>query len=268
MSSVLTERQDEVLVVTLNRPESYNAFDRSINDGLAAAWLEAAEPDVRAVIITGAGPGFCAGADLFAGREGLDPATNTMRHTYHPRVLMLASLEKPVIAAVNGPAAGAGLALACAADVRIASTGARFVPAFARIGLVPDCGASYFIVRMLGYSKAFQWLGTARELNAQEAVEWGVASEVVEPDQLLTRALEVARTFTALPGFAVGKTKWLLDQALRNPLAQQLEHEVVLQDLAGKSEDAKAARQAMLVRLQQAQAAQQAAAQAQAGQTV
>jgi 2-(1,2-epoxy-1,2-dihydrophenyl)acetyl-CoA isomerase len=231
LSVLLAERHDAVLVVTLNRPDRLNALDAELVDALAATWDEARDPAVRAVVITGAGRGFCAGADL---RRPLDAPVRPggVRGSYNPVMLALSALEKPVIAAVNGPAAGAGLALALAADVRVASPAARFVPAFARIGVVPDNGGSWFAVRALGYSAAFEWLSSGREMSAAEALQRGLVSEVVPPQDLLGAALARARSLAAMPGRAVGLTKLLLNAALTNTLAEQLEAEAEFQGLA------------------------------------
>jgi 2-(1,2-epoxy-1,2-dihydrophenyl)acetyl-CoA isomerase len=146
-------------------------------------------------------------------------------------------LEKPVIAAVNGAAAGAGLALACACDLRLAASSATFVPAFINVGLVPDTGASYFVGRLLGYARAFEWLCSGRRLSAADAHAWGLVAEVVEDGRLPARAAEVAAKFAALPTAAIGMTKRLLDRAPLSSLNEQLELEAQLQAAAAKSED-------------------------------
>jgi 2-(1,2-epoxy-1,2-dihydrophenyl)acetyl-CoA isomerase len=241
---LLTERHDDVLVVTLNRPDRLNALSPDLVNALAAAWDEARDPAVRAVVVTGAGHGFCAGADLR--RDPVDkPKPGGLRAPYNPVMLAMAVLEKPVLAAVNGPAAGAGLALALAADIRVASTAARFVPAFARIGLVPDNGGSWFAVRALGYSVAFEWLASGREMSAAEALRRGLVLEVVEPDELLAATMARAQALAAMPGRAVGLTKQLLNAAVTNNLAQQLEAEADYQALAFADPARSAARAAV-----------------------
>src|SRR5918997_2543164 len=144
MSVVEVTREGGVLTITLNRPDVLNALNRSMHDGLAGALKEARAADVRAVVLTGAGRGFCVGQDLGEFREDAGDIAGRLRSTYHPNVTALRALEKPVLAAVNGAAAGAGLSLACACDLRIASDAATFVPAFINIGLVPDAGGSFF----------------------------------------------------------------------------------------------------------------------------
>src|SRR5438067_10205908 len=142
MAEVQAERDGAVLTITLNRPEVLNAFTTDMHRAFAAALKEARDPDVRAVVITGAGRGFCAGQDLTEFGEAGDVGA-ALRETYHPNVLAIRALEKPVIAAVNGACAGAGLSLACACDIRIAADNASFVPGFIGIGLIPDAGGTY-----------------------------------------------------------------------------------------------------------------------------
>src|SRR6184192_3711092 len=203
MAEVETNRDGAVLTITLNRPEVLNAFTAEMHRQLVAAFKEARDGAVRAVVITG------------AGRE----------------------LEKPVLAAVNGPAAGAGLSLACACDLRIAAAGATFVPAFISIGLVPDSGGTYFVRRLLGTARAFELFGTGRRLTAPEAQAWGLVSEVVESANLATRAAELAAELAALPTRALGMTKRLFDHADHATLDQQLAFEAMLQAEATQTAD-------------------------------
>ena len=239
MAEVETSREGAVLTITLNRPDVLNAFNAALHEGLAAALKEARGPDVRAVVVTGAGRGFCVGQDLTEFREAPGDIGSRLRSTYHPNVLAVRALEKPVIAAVNGVAAGAGMSFACACDLRIAADSASFVPAFINIGLVPDSGGSYFVTRILGPARAFEWLASGRKLTAAEAHAWGLVSEVVETDALAARAAEVAAQLAALPTRGVGMTKRLIDHALNATLEQQLEREAELQTAATQTEDFK-----------------------------
>jgi 2-(1,2-epoxy-1,2-dihydrophenyl)acetyl-CoA isomerase len=234
---VETQRDDGVLTITLNRPEVLNAFDEAMQEGFRAALEEAKGRDVRAVVLTGAGRGFCVGQDLNEFKDEAGDIAERLRTTFNPNVLALRSLEKPVIAAVNGAAAGAGLALACACDLRLAASSATFVPAFINVGLVPDTGASFFIGRLLGYARAFEWLCSGRRLSAADAHAWGLVAEVVEDGRLQARAAEVAATFAALPTAAIGMTKRLLERAPLAILDEQLELEAQLQTAAAKSDD-------------------------------
>ncbi len=237
VDEVLTEYDAGVLVVTLNRPEVFNAFNAALHAALHEARTVAADPDVRAVVVTGAGRGFCAGQDLTEFREVAADIRERLESTYHPNIRAIRALEKPVIAAVNGPCAGAGLSLAAACDLRIAADGASFVPGFIGIGLVPDSGGSYFVRRLLGTARAFEWMTSNRKLSAAEAHAWGLVNEVVEADRLLERVREVATTYASLPTKAVGMTKRLFDHAERATLDEQLELEAELQSEATQSAD-------------------------------
>jgi 2-(1,2-epoxy-1,2-dihydrophenyl)acetyl-CoA isomerase len=208
----------------------------AMHAALGAALEEARDDAVRAVVLTGAGRGFCVGQDLAEFGDMPDVA-EALRQRYHPNVRTIRGLEKPVVAAVNGPAAGAGVSLACACDIRIAADGATFVPAFINIGLVPDSGGTFFVTRVLGYARAFEWLCSGRRLTAAEAHAWGLVSEVVEGDRLGERAAELAAELASLPTRGLGMTKRLLDRAAGPTLDEQLEREAQLQSAATQTED-------------------------------
>ena len=236
MAEVESTREGAVQTITLNRPDKLNAFTRTLHAELNAALKEARDPAVRAVVITGAGRGFCAGQDLTEFSEPGDVGSS-LRATYHPNVLAIRGLEKPVIAAVNGVCAGAGLSLACVCDIRIASEAASFVPGFVGIALVPDAGGTFFLERLLGASRAFEWMSSNRKLSAAEAQAWGLVSEVVEADAFSSRVAEAAAALAAGPTRAIGMTKRLFDHAAAATLEEQLELEAQLQSVAAQSED-------------------------------
>ena len=237
MAEVETTRDGAVLTITLNRPDVLNAFDAAMHAALQAAFEEAAADEVRAVVLTGAGRGFCVGQDLTEFREAAGDIGERLRGTYHPTILGLRGLEKPVIAAVNGVAAGAGFSLALACDLRLAADSATFVPAFINIGLVPDSGGSFFATRLLGYARAFEWLTTGRRLSAAEAHAWGLVSEVVEAGELPARAAAFAGELAALPTRGIALTKRLLDHAQTATLEEQIALEAELQAAATETED-------------------------------
>src|SRR2546429_8160444 len=228
MAEVEVEREGAVKTITLNRPDKLNAFTRSVHEDLQAALEEARDPAVRAVVITGAGRGFSAGQDLGAFGEAGDVAA-MLRATYHVNVTAIRSLERPVIAAVNGVCAGAGLSLACACDIRLASDAAFFVPGFVGIGLIPDSGGTYFIQRLLGTPRAFEWMTSNRRVTAAEAHAWGLVSEVVEAGSFPARLAERAAALAAGPTYAIAATKKLYDQAATATLEEQLEREAEAQ---------------------------------------
>jgi 2-(1,2-epoxy-1,2-dihydrophenyl)acetyl-CoA isomerase len=250
--AVQVDSDGPVFTITLDRPEQLNAFTREQHRALAGALEEARGEGVRAVIITGAGRGFSVGQDLEEVRaeSGEDGGGNDsrLRDGYHPNVRAIRALEKPVLAAVNGVAAGAGLSLAAACDVRIASTKAKFVPAFVNLGLIPDSGGSFFLPRLLGYARAFEWLASGRHLGAEEALAWGLVSEVIEPDQLLERTRERAAELASMPGNGVAATKRLLEQALALSLEEELEREAEAQLEALSTPEYKQAMDAFLER--------------------
>jgi 2-(1,2-epoxy-1,2-dihydrophenyl)acetyl-CoA isomerase len=237
MAEVETSRDGGVLTITLNRPDVLNAFTAEMHRQLVGAFKEARGEDVRAVVITGAGRGFCVGQDLNEFGEAARDIAGRLRTNYHPTIRAVRELEKPVIAAVNGPAAGAGLSFACACDLRVAAESATFVPAFINIGLVPDMGGTFFVTRLLGSPRAFEWMTSGRRLKAPEALEWGLVSEVVPDDRLTARAAEWAAQLAAMPTRGIGMSKRLFDSADRATLEEQLEREAELQAAATQTDD-------------------------------
>jgi 2-(1,2-epoxy-1,2-dihydrophenyl)acetyl-CoA isomerase len=229
---VLTSRDGAVLTITLNRPEVYNAFNRDLHAALREALTEAQDAAIRCVVVTGAGKGFCAGQDLKEFGQVSASIRDALEQTYHPNVRLVRSLEKPVIAAVNGPAAGAGLSFACACDVRLASDAATFVPGFVGIGLVPDSGGTWFIHRLLGFALAFDWMCANTRLSAAEALDWGLVSEVIPAGSFEARVAEVAAEWAARPTLAVGRTKQLFEHAFAASLEEQLALEAELQQVS------------------------------------
>src|SRR3954465_13634056 len=231
MAEVEVTRDGAVQTITLNRPEGLNAFNRSLHASLRDALKEARDPEVRAVVLTGAGRGFSAAPYLTEFQESPD-VSDALRSSYRPNVLAIRALEKPVIAAVNGVCAGAGLSLACVCDIRVAADNALFVPGFIGIGLVPDAGGTFFLNRLLGASRAFEWMSSNRRLTAVEAHAWGLVSEVGETDALPARAAAVASFYAGRPTRAIGMTKRLFDRADTATLEEQLECEAQLQAAA------------------------------------
>src|SRR4249920_2073113 len=237
MAQVETSRDGAVLTITLNRPDVLNAFTSEMHRQLVGAFKEARDPEVRAVVVTGAGRGFCVGQDLNEFGEAARDISGRLRRHYHPTVLAVRELEKPVLAAVNGPAAGAGLSFACACDLRIAAESATFVPAFINIGLVPDMGGTFFVCRLLGAARAFEWMTSGRRLIAPEALEWGLVSRVVPDDALAEEAAGWGAELAAMPTRGIALSKRLFDRAERATLEEQLELEAQLQAVATRTDD-------------------------------
>jgi 2-(1,2-epoxy-1,2-dihydrophenyl)acetyl-CoA isomerase len=237
MAEVETSRDGAVLTITLNRPDVLNAFTAEMHRQLVGSFKEARQPEVRAVVVTGAGRGFCVGQDLNEFGEAARDIAGRLRRHYHPTVLAVRELEKPVLAAVNGPAAGAGLSFACACDLRLAAESATFVPAFINIGLIPDMGGTFFVRRLLGTARAFEWMTSGRRLSASQALEWGLVSEVVPDERLAARAAEWAGELAAMPTRGIALSKRLFDHAEQATLEEQLEREAQLQAVATQTND-------------------------------
>jgi len=252
MSEVILSTLDAgVLTLTLNRPEALNALNRELTSALRDG-VEAAARDLRvgAVIITGAGRAFCAGADLkdvVARREGGQrDLGDDLRTNYAPMIRAIRACPKPVIAALNGTAAGAGLSLALACDLRIAAAGTPLIVVFVRVGLVPDAGSLFFLTRMLGLSKATELALSGDPLTAEDAHMLGLVAAVVPPEQLMAAALERARRLNDGPRQTYALIKHGLERALDLDLEQAMELESQLQSLAAETPDAKEAIQAFL----------------------
>lgn len=226
---VVTSLTDGILEVILNRPDAMNALSIALAHELTRTWDRAAAADVRAVVVTGAGRGFCAGSDLRDARTG-DIATESLRVTYHPHLLAYVGLEKPVIVAINGAAAGAGLSMVFGADVRVAGPGAKLVPAFSTIGLVPDTGVGFLAGRVMGDAFAMVWLASGRQLSAAEALASGAVDEVA--DDPVVRAHELAAELARVPGSAYGLTKRMFWAQARPALLANLDMETGLQQQA------------------------------------
>jgi 2-(1,2-epoxy-1,2-dihydrophenyl)acetyl-CoA isomerase len=234
---------DGVGVLVLNRPDVLNAF----NDELGFAVLEkvrdaSADGSVRCLVITGAGRGFSAGEDLSALAGGYESGTppelgRTLTDRYNPLIRELRSMPKPVVAAINGVAAGAGASLALACDHRIASEKAKLVLAFIKVGLVPDSGAVWFLANMIGEARAMELATTGRPVDAAEALELGLVNEVVAPDRLEDRWRELATELAAAPTRAYALTKGLVYGAADRTLDEQLDIEVKAQSEAGRTAD-------------------------------
>ena len=241
MDSILVSLEEGVLSVTLNRPEKLNAFNPEMHQRLRQA-LERAldEAAVRCVLLTGAGRGFCAGQDLSERNLAADAPIDlsvSLGSNYNPLVRRLRALPKPIVCAVNGVAAGAGANIALACDLVIAARSASFVQSFARLGLVPDSGGTYFLPRLVGSARALGLALLGDKLSAEQAVQWGLIWEVVDDDALAARALEVARTLAQGPTKGYGLIKKALTASPGNSLDAQLDLERDLQREAGLSED-------------------------------
>ncbi len=224
-----TERCDGYAVVRLNRPERLNALSHALVEDLREELTALdADPAVRAVVLTGEGRAFCSGADLGGGPSD---AEDVVRRLYNPLVAQLAGMDTPVIAAVNGVAAGAGFSLALASDLRLASENASFVLSFVKVGLVPDAGATWLLPRAVGTARAAEIALLGRKVTAAQALAWGLVNEVVAADQLLERARAVAAELAAVSA-SVGPIRRLLTSGWAADLDTQLDAEATAQGAA------------------------------------
>ena len=230
-----------VSTITLSRPDVLNSFNRRMAQEVQRALAKASsDPGVRAVLLTGAGRGFCAGQDL--GEATATDAGNldlgdVVRSSYAPMVLAIREIEKPVIAAVNGVAAGAGANLALACDIVIAAEEASFIQSFSKIGLVPDTGGTFYLPRLVGHARATALMFLGDKVSAKKALEWGMIHDVVPGTVLLDTALALAKQLAAMPTRAFGLTKKALNASWTNDLRAQVGVEEEMQRQAGRTAD-------------------------------
>ncbi len=238
---ILVDKRAGYYAITLNRPDRLNSFTEAMHRALMAALTQAeADPECRALLLTGAGRGFCAGQDLgdrLASGDVRPDLGATIGAFYNPLVKKLRALPFPVVAAVNGVAAGAGANIALACDIVLAGKSAKFVQAFAKIGLVPDSGGTWFLPRLVGAARARALSLLAEPLPAETAAEWGLIWKALDDDKLLPEAEKMCAQFAAGPTFGLAQIKRALDASESNDLGAQLELERDLQRKAGFSAD-------------------------------
>ncbi|MBN3524823.1 enoyl-CoA hydratase-related protein [Paenibacillus apiarius] len=250
--TILYEVSDGVAQMTMNRPDKYNAFTGQMIAEMINALKQAGKDEaVRCIILMGAGKAFNAGQDLgdVQGADTQGAAPNhgdVLRERYNPLIMQLRNTEKPIVAAVNGVAAGAGMSIALACDLRIMSEKAYFVNAFVNIGLVPDSGGCYFLPRLVGMGKALELAMTGERISADEAYRIGLANRVCSAEQFTAEAGQLAAKLAKLPTRAIGLIKRTMHKGLDMNLAQTLEHEAYAQEIAGNTDDHREGIQAFL----------------------
>jgi 2-(1,2-epoxy-1,2-dihydrophenyl)acetyl-CoA isomerase len=238
--TLITDLSSSILTLTLNRPDVLNAFnDQMAEEFLGALKLAERDPQVRCLVITGAGRAFCAGQDLGALRSRGEAVSFRahLQRTYNPIISRLRSLEKPVLAQINGAAAGAGLGLALACDLRYMAETAKFRMAFSGIGLAPDSGTSFFLPRLIGFHRAYELAVTNEPMTARTALEFGLINSVFPPDDLARLVREIALKLAQAPTKALGLTKRAMNRALHLTIDEALDYEAYLQEIAGRSAD-------------------------------
>ena len=237
--TLLYELAEGVLVITMNRPDVYNAFNEQMKKDLNDALKEAEkDPNVRCVVIRGAGDkAFCSGQDLKEHAGSKRSLKESLEKHYNPMIRKIRTMEKPVIGMINGVAAGAGCSLALACDMRIMSASAKLIEVFIRIGLVPDSGSHWFLTRLTGMAKAFEYAATGRDISAEEAERVGLVNRVVPAEQLETETMALARKFAAAPTKSIGLIKRILNKAISSDLDTILDYEAYIQEIASRTED-------------------------------
>jgi len=245
---LITSLNNGVFKITLNRPEVYNSFNQAMAFSMQKELDYCAQNDeIRTILITGSGKAFCAGQDLSEATDPNGPELESIvRDHYNPIILKIRSLEKPVIAAVNGVAAGAGANIALACDLTIAQENASFIQAFSKIGLIPDSGGTYFLPRIIGVQKALALMFTGDKISAKEAEELNMIYKCIPEEDFEDFTLKIAEKMALMPTRAFGLTKKAVNQSLDNTLEQQLNLEEKLQTEAGKTEDFQEGVQAFL----------------------
>lgn len=239
MSTIIFNKENGTGWITLNRPDKYNSFNREMSLELQASLDECEKDDtIRCIYITGAGKGFCAGQDLAEAVSPGGPELEAIvREHYNPIILRLRNIEKPIIAAVNGVAAGAGANIALACDIVLASKSASFIQAFSKIALIPDSGGTYFLPRLIGMQRASALTMLGDKVSAEDAVAMGMVYKCFADDEFETATKQMAHTLAQMPTKGIGLTKRLLNQSYNNTLEQQLDMEKELQVQAGSTHD-------------------------------
>lgn len=239
MDFIRSERLGNVMRITLHRPDRFNSFNRQMALELQQVLDQVGQDEsVRAVLLTAEGKAFCAGQDLNEAIAPDGPGISTIvREHYNPLILRLRSLEKPVICAVNGVAAGAGANLAFACDIVLAASSATFIQAFSKIGLVPDSGGTYYLPRLIGPHRALALMMTGDKITADEAMSFGLVYKVYEAGQLESEALGLATRLSEMPTKGIAYTKKLVNESFENDLVKQLSREEEFQAMAGETYD-------------------------------
>lgn len=241
--TIIVTDNDTIRTITLNRPDVLNAFNTDMLKALIKAVRDAdKDKSVRCLVITGNGRAFASGQDLseVAGRYKSDEPIELGHHLrdyYNPLITKIRTMEKPVIASINGVAAGAGCSFALAADIRIAAESSSFIQAFINVGLVPDSGSTFMLPRLIGLSRAMEMAMTGRKIKAEEALQIGLVNRVVPDDQLAEETGKLAAKLAALPPRGIGLTKRAINAAWNNDLTTQLDYEAMLQTTAGQTHD-------------------------------
>lgn len=240
-TTILYTITGNILSITLNRPESYNALNEAMKKELHEAFKQAEKDEnVRCIILSGAGEkAFCSGQDLKEHSGSKRSLKESLEKSYNPLIRKIRTIEKPIIGMINGVAAGAGVSIALACDMRIMSDTAKLIEVFIRIGLVPDSGSHWFLPRLVGMAKAFEYSATGRDIDAVEAERVGLVNRLAPSSELEKVTMEVARKLAAAPTRSIGLIKRTLNKSLSSDLDALLDYEAVVQEIASNTEDYK-----------------------------
>jgi 2-(1,2-epoxy-1,2-dihydrophenyl)acetyl-CoA isomerase len=249
-TTLLSSVSNNILTITLNRPEVYNALNEQMKKELSDAFRQAAkDPDVRCLVLRGAGDkAFCSGQDLkeHSGKDARRSLKESLEKTYNPMIRQMRTMEKPIIGMINGVAAGAGLSIALACDMRIMADHAKLIEVFIRIALVPDSGSHWFLTRLVGMAKAFEYAALGNDISAEEAGRVGLVNKVVPSAELEQTTMDLAARLAKAPTKSIGLIKRALNKALSSDLDTLLDYESYVQEIASLTEDHKEGVQAFL----------------------
>ena len=239
--TLLYSLHDGVCTITMNRPEVYNALNEQMKDDLSDAFKEAEKDgSVRCIVLRGSGEkAFSSGQDLkeHSGGDTKRSLKTSLEKKYNPLIRRMRGMEKPIVGMINGVAAGAGLSIALACDYRIMADTAKLIEVFIRIGLVPDSGSHWFLTRLVGLARAFEYSALGQDVSAEEAERVGLVNRVVPAAELEAKTLELAQKFAKAPTKAIGLIKRTLNKALHSDLDTILDYEAVIQEIASETED-------------------------------
>lgn len=236
---LIVRKENGVCIISLNRPEVFNSFNKAMALALQSTLDDCQnDKEIRAIVLTGEGKAFCAGQDLAEATDPNGPELKSIvREHYNPIILKIRAIEKPIIAAVNGVAAGAGANIALACDIVFATKSASFIQAFSKIGLIPDSGGTFFLPRLIGMQKATALMMTGDKVSAEEAEKMQMIYKAIEDDNFMLEVITFAEKMAKMPTKGLGLTKKALNQSLKNDLADQLDVEESLQTEAGSTYD-------------------------------
>jgi 2-(1,2-epoxy-1,2-dihydrophenyl)acetyl-CoA isomerase len=235
---IIFSSENNIAIIKLNRPDVLNSFNAEMAAETKDALKKCEENEnIRAILITGEGRAFCAGQDLAEAMKAGNDLAKIVREQYNPIIKLIRNIEKPIVAAINGVAAGAGANIAFACDIVVAADSASFIQSFSKIGLIPDSGGTFFLPRIAGFSRAAAMMMLGEKITAEKALSYGLIYKVIDDENLFSEAKNLTKQLAAMPTKGLGLTKKLLNQSYFNDLGKQLDLEEKIQDEAGHTND-------------------------------